>query len=58
MDLIVRYWNNKTKLVEVRYWGPSFFEHATHQDLLKQINEITIELDQKNFIKFQWMDQT
>ena len=47
MDVIIRYWNNDAQKVDVRYWGCSFFGHATHQDLLKQFNKITSELDPK-----------
>ena len=47
MDLIIRYWNNYAQKVDVRYWGSSFFGHATHQDLLKQFNKITSEFDPK-----------
>ena len=47
MDLIIRYGNNDAQKVDVRYWGSSFFGHATHQDLLKQFNKITSELDPK-----------
>ena len=45
MDLIIRYWNNGAQNVDIRYWGSSFFGHATHQDLLKQFSKITSELD-------------
>ena len=45
MDLIIRYWNNHAQKVDVRYWGSSFFGHATHQDLLKQFMKIASELD-------------
>ena len=47
MDLIISYWNNDVQKVDVRYWGSSFFGHATHQDLLKQLSKITSELDPK-----------
>ena len=47
IDLIIRYWNNNAQKVDVRYWGSSFFGHATHQDLLKQFNKITSELHPK-----------
>ena len=47
MDLIVRYWNNDAQKVDVRYWGSSFFGHATPRNLLKQFNKITSELDPK-----------
>ena len=47
MDLIVRYWNNDAQKVDVRYWGSSFFGHATPRNLLKQFNKITGELDPK-----------
>ena len=47
MDLIIKYRNNDAQRVDVGYWGSSFFGHATHQDLLKQFNKITSELDPK-----------
>ena len=47
MNLIMRYWNNDAQKVNVKYLESSFFEHATHQDLLKQFSKITSEHDPK-----------
>ena len=34
-------------IVKARYWDSSFFGHAKHDDLFKQLNEATKELDQQ-----------
>ena len=47
MDIIVRFWDNDSKKVQVRYWDSSFFGHARHNDLLKHFQEATEDLDPK-----------
>ena len=47
MDVIVRYWHINGNTVKVRYWDSAFFGYAKHDDLFKQLNEATKELDQQ-----------
>ena len=47
MDVILRYWDINGNTVKFRYWGCAFFGHAKHDDLFKQLNEATKELDEQ-----------
>ena len=39
MDLVIRYWDNVQKRVQVRFWDSMCFGHGTHLDLLKHFSE-------------------
>ena len=45
MDLLVRFFDNSTDTVNTRFYDVRFLGHATHQDLNKQFNDISNELD-------------
>ena len=45
MDMYIRYWNDNTNTVNVRYYGSRFLGHATHQDVLHHFNGLTNDLD-------------
>lgn len=45
MDLIIRFWDNISSDVQVRYWGSEFSGHATATDILKNFNESISGLD-------------
>ena len=45
MDIYIRYWNDNSNTVNVRYYGSSFLGHETHQDLLHHFNILTKGLD-------------
>ena len=45
MDLLVRFFDNSTNTVIIRFCYSRFLGHATHQDLHKQFNNISNELD-------------
>ena len=46
-DVIARDWDINGNTVKVRYRCSAFFGHAKHDDLFKQLNETTKELDQQ-----------
>ena len=39
MDLLVRYWDNQTNNVQVRFWNSMFLGHSTATDLVQNFNE-------------------
>ena len=45
IDLLVRFFHNSTNTVNTRFYDSRFLSHATHQDLHKQFNDISNELD-------------
>ena len=51
MDLIVRYWDEITQRVKVRYWETSYLGHSTHTDLLEHFNKSTELLDPSKMIQ-------
>ena len=51
MDLIARYWDEKTQKVKVRYWETSYLGHSTHTDLLEHFNKSTESLDPSKMIQ-------
>ena len=51
MDLHLCYWNVNENLVRSRYYGSSFFGHATHIDLLNHFKDITKELPLTNLFQ-------
>ena len=34
MDIAIRFWNQETERVEVRYWDSQFLGHTAHGDIL------------------------
>ena len=44
MDTYIRYWNDNSNTVNVRYYGSSFLGQATLQDLLHHFNSLTKDL--------------
>ncbi|XP_066910897.1 uncharacterized protein [Clytia hemisphaerica] len=51
MDLIVRYWDEKTQQVKVRYWDCSYLGHSTHADLLEHFSKTTESLDPSKMVQ-------
>jgi len=47
MDIILRFWDMMENQVKIRYWDSAFFGHAKHDDLLKQFQNATKDLDHK-----------
>ena len=47
MDVYIRYWDTAEKEVKVRYLGSSFFGHGTHQNLIKNFEDIITGLDRQ-----------
>ena len=45
MDRYIRYWNDNSNTVNVRYYGSSFLGHATHQGLLHHFNSLIKNLN-------------
>ena len=45
MDMYIRYWNDNSNTVNVRYYGPSFLGYPNHEDLLHHFNSLTKDLD-------------
>ncbi|XP_066934412.1 uncharacterized protein [Clytia hemisphaerica] len=51
MDLIVRYWDEKTQQVKVRYWDCSYLGHSTQADLLEHFSKTTESLDPSKMVQ-------
>ena len=51
MDLLVRFFDNSTNTLNTRFYDGRFLGDATHQDLNKQINDISNELDSKKLFQ-------
>ena len=49
MDMYIRYWNDNSNTVNVRYCGLSFLGHGIHQDSLHHFNSLTKDLDPTHF---------
>ena len=45
MDLLVHFFDNSTNSFNTRFYDSHSLGHATHQDLYKQFNDISNELD-------------
>ena len=39
MDILIRFWDNISNLVQVRYWNSMFLGHSTAADLIKNFND-------------------
>ena len=48
MNMHLRYLNDNSNTVNVRYYGSSFLAHATHQDLLDHFDSLTKDLNPTN----------
>ena len=48
MDLYVRYWDDRDKLVKIRYYGSSFLGHCKPDDLLEHFTKLTKKLKSEN----------
>ena len=51
MDLIVRFWDNNKKRVQVHYFDPGFLGHAGAKQLLEKFHELTGKLIPTRFIQ-------
>ena len=45
MDLLFRFFDNSTNIVNTRFYDSRFLGHATHKDLHKKFDDISNELD-------------
>ena len=45
MDIIIRFFNNSTNRVDVRYWNSNFFGHGTSIDLHREFSNWIEQLD-------------
>ena len=45
MDLLVQFFDKSTNTINTRFYDSHFLGHATHQDLYRQFNDISNELD-------------
>ena len=39
MGILIRFWDNLSNTVQVRFWNSIFFGHSTATDLIKDFNE-------------------
>ena len=51
IDILLRYWDNIAKMVEVRFWNSSYLGRATHKDLLEDFNSSVSNLDLSKMIQ-------
>ena len=58
MDLIVRFWDNNKKRVQVRYFDSGFLGHTGAKQLLEKFHELTEKLILPDSSRSPWTDQT
>ena len=51
MDILLRYWDNITKMVKVQFWNLSYLGHATHKDLVESFKSSVSDLDLSKMIQ-------
>ena len=45
MDIVIRFWDNLSNKVQVRFWNSMFFGHSTSTDLLKHFADVLSGFD-------------
>jgi len=51
MDIVVRFWDNKTQLVTARYFTSAFMGHATAGDILEAFQASVVELPKGRLVQ-------